>query len=267
MQAFFISIPHSGERVPPEVSWLSGLTEAHLMRDVDRYVDQLYKPVIDSLAIPSIVTEWHRYVVDLNRTPDEFDSVAVMGAKEPPGTFPKGLHWTITTHKEPLIERPMSMDLHKSLVENYYDPFHRGVKKFFADFKDQGFKNVYQLDCHSMPSEGTKLHADFGEKRAEVVISDGPDKSCNNEYRDLVVESYKSAGFEVKMNWPYIGGGITQTYGQPDKGQNTIQVELNRRLYMDEETKKKSHPLFEETQKKLAVAIEQIYKHIKTLPS
>ncbi len=266
MTPFFISIPHSGEEIPQEVTWLKGLDEAHLMRDVDRFVDRLYKTAIDDLKLPAIVTKWHRYVIDLNRKPDEVDCDSVQGSTNPSGTHPKGLHWSVTTFGEKLISEPMSMELHQKLVKDYYQPFHDSLKQKFDEFKAQGFSHVFQLDAHSMPSEGTRLHKDYGEKRAEVVISDGPDKSCMPEYRDLVVSAYKNQGFEVRLNWPYIGGGITQTYGHPELGQNTIQVELNRKLYMNEETKaiipERADPLSEA----LGRALKEIKSGISQLP-
>ena len=60
-----------------------------------------------------------------------------------------------------------------------------------------------------MPSVGTSFHKDPGEKRADIVVSDAHGKSVPKEYCDLVVSSYQSAGFQVKVNWPYVGGGIT----------------------------------------------------------
>ena len=77
---FFISIPHSGEKVPPQTPWLQHLPEVLLMSDVDRYVDRLYQPVIEALEIPSQKTEWHRYAVDLNRIPADIDQASVIGA-------------------------------------------------------------------------------------------------------------------------------------------------------------------------------------------
>lgn len=266
MTPFFISIPHSGEEIPQEVTWLQGLSEPHLMRDVDRYVDRLYKKAISELGLPSVVTKWHRYVVDLNRKTDEIDCDSVQGSSNPSGTHPKGLHWSVTTFGERLIKEPMSLELHEKILKEYYHVFHDSVKSQFEYFKKQGFANVFQLDAHSMPSEGTKLHLDYGEKRAEVVISDGPDKSCMPEFRDLVVDAYKNQGFEVRLNWPYIGGGITQTYGKPSQGQHTIQVELNRKLYMDEKTKALIPNQAEQLSVSLHKAIAEIFAGITSLP-
>ena len=131
MKSFFITIPHAGETVPEECAWLGGLPEPMLMRDVDRYVDKLYLPIINKLNIHSIVTKWHRYVVNLNRTPDDIDKGSVVGADNPKGLHPKGLHWSLTTDGEVLIKKPISMKLHNDLLNLYYFPFHQSIKDAF----------------------------------------------------------------------------------------------------------------------------------------
>src|ERR1700749_4203771 len=93
MKPFFISIPHSGERIPAETTWLHGLPEPVVMCDVDRFVDRLYQPVLEATQLDCVKTEWHRYVVDLNRLPDDVDADSVIGSKNPSGKFTTGLHW------------------------------------------------------------------------------------------------------------------------------------------------------------------------------
>ena len=77
---FFVSIPHSGERVPDECTWLQNIDERVLMCDVDRYVDRLYETTLGKLGIPFVKTEWHRYAADLNRIPEDIDASSVTGA-------------------------------------------------------------------------------------------------------------------------------------------------------------------------------------------
>ncbi|MCB0342444.1 MAG: N-formylglutamate amidohydrolase [Pseudobdellovibrionaceae bacterium] len=254
-----MSIPHSGERVPPEVTWLSGLSEPVLMRDVDRFVDKLYQPALKFVSVPSIATEWHRYVVDLNRLPEDVDADSVEGSKNPSGTFTTGLHWVKTTKGEVLIEKPIPQMLHEKLVRDYYWPFHHQVEKKYAEFKGQGHEKIYQLDAHSMPSMGTSAHRDPGEVRAQVVVSDVDGQSCESRFKDLVIEAYKQAGFQVAYNWPYKGGRVTQVYGKPDLGQHAIQVELNRSLYMNEETKQLLSEPSKQVQQKIEKAVQFIF--------
>ncbi|MCB9073516.1 MAG: N-formylglutamate amidohydrolase [Bdellovibrionaceae bacterium] len=258
---FFVTIPHSGEFVPPEATWLKGLLEPHLMRDVDRFVDKLYEPTLQNMQISYIRAECHRYVIDLNRKPDEYDAAAVQGAALTAGTFPKGLHWCVTTIGEPLITTPMSMEQHEHFVRLYYEPFHSEVKKLAGRFTQTP---IYHLDAHSMPSKGTKAHNDPGEERADIVVSDFHGKSCRKEFVELVIEAYKAQGFRVAYNWPYVGGGITQMYGHPEKNHHTLQVELNRKTYMNEDTKKMTDQ-FAETQARIARALEQVAHDLRLL--
>lgn len=259
---FFISIPHSGEKIPDETPWLQHLPEPIQMCDVDRFVDQVYRPAIEAYQLPAVIAEWHRYVVDLNRLPDDVDADSVEGSGHPSGKFPIGLHWSVTTQGDRLMSQPMSMGLHELLLQKYWQPFHNAIQATYKEMKSEGHTQVFQLDAHSMPSIGTEKHRDPGQQRAEIVVSDFEGKSCSAAYRDLVVQSYKDAGFEVKVNWPYIGGRVTQTYGWPDKGQHCIQVEMNRAIYMDEASKKLIGEKAEVVKDKVKKAVDQICREL-----
>lgn len=262
-QNFMITIPHSGEQVPDETPWLKTLPEEILMCDVDRFVDRLYEPALAQLQIPYVKTQWHRYAGDLNRLPDDVDAGSVLGHKTAEGPFLRGFHWVITTLEYRLMAQPMPLDTHQKLVQKIYDPFHADVKKLAEKLK-QSSSVVYHLDAHSMPSVGTAQHRDPGERRADVVVSDSLGKSCSKAYRDLVIAAYVTAGFKVGYNWPYMGGRLTEQYGRPDQQHHTIQVELNRDLYMNEQTKKlkDSH---KEVQKKIEKALTYILQELPSL--
>ncbi len=262
MTPFFISIPHAGEQIPEETPWLQGLDEPLIMYDVDRYVHLLYQPIIKKLAIPCVISPWHRYAVDLNRWPDDIDAESVEGAKFPPGKFSQGLHWVKTTAGVVLMKEPIPAEMHLTLVKKYFLPFHEEIKKVYKHLRDQGHQEVFHLDAHSMPSKGTGTHRDKDQQRDQIVVSDFNGQSCKSEFRDLVVESYRQAGFSVTLNWPYIGGRLTQTYGRPQEHQHVVQVELNRALYMNEVTKKTQPNDFENVQRMLAQAIESIVAQI-----
>lgn len=262
MKPIFFSIPHSGERVPDEAHWLHGLPEPILMCDVDRFVDRLYAPAMKNTNLTCIVTQWHRYVVDLNRLPDDVDADSVEDSKNPSGKFTTGLHWVKTTRGTRLMPVPMTRQLHDQLVKRYFEPFHVDVRGVFADFKKTGAKKVFHIDAHSMPSKGTAAHKDPGQTRADVVISDQEGKSCEPAFKDLVIKAYQETGLKIAYNWPYVGGRVTQTYGKPAEGQHTIQVELNRALYMDEETKQWLPEKANELMPKLQKAVGYIYEHL-----
>lgn len=258
LKPLLVTIPHSGEKVPQETPWLAALPEVLLMYDVDRFVDRLYEPALKKLGLPFVKTDWHRYAIDLNRLPDDVDRDSVEGHANPSGKFARGLHWTITTTGEKLQPRPMTQALHDELVEKYFEPFHAQVRAELAKLRAK-HKTTYHLDAHSMPSVGTKEHKDPGERRADIVISDCNGTSCSATYRDLVVAAYEAAGFKTRVNWPYVGGRVTETYGRPKEGQHSIQVELNRALYMDEATKRLRPDLVPDIQSRISKALEGVY--------
>lgn len=258
MKAFFITLPHSGEDIPSECDWLMKLDPIIQKQDLDLYVDQLYSPVIEELNIPSVVAKVSRYVVDLNRNVSDIESLSVENSDNDIGKFhKKGLHWVETTRGEAILNSPHSEEFHSKLVERYYTPWHEEVASTYSGFDDS--KEKFQLDCHSMPSQGTAAHSDPGKQRPEVVISDYLGKSSCSEYLDLVVKAFKGKFADVAVNDPYIGGGITARYGNPSIKQHCLQIELRRNLYMNEDTKAIIPESFSLLQEKLSCVLREIY--------
>ena len=262
---FFVTIPHSGRQIPPEAGWLKSLPPSVLYCDIDAFVDDLYEIALKDLQIPSLIFPWHRYAVDANRLPEHICAQTVQGAKQECRRMDLiGLHWKKTTKEDELMHEPLTQELHKIFVDKYYKKFHQSIKDQFKKMKDQNNSPVYHLDLHSMPSLGKKIHKDPGEKRAEVVIGNRNGKSARTEFTDSVVKAYKESGFQVKLNWPYQGGSITESYGQPLNNQHTIQVELNRDLYMHEESGLKKDN-FSDLQIRFKKALTSIQKDLKNL--
>ena len=262
---FFVTIPHSGEKIPEQTPWLKSLPETVLMSDVDRFVDQLYEPSLSTLMIPFEKTMWHRYAVDLNRFPTDIDCDSVFGNKNISGTHSDGYHWVKTKNEQQLMTLPMTPAAHDQLTKLIFEPFHSAVKKHYENFSKNGHREIFHIDAHSMPSVGTRLHKDPGQLRAEIVVSDCAGKSCHPKFRDLVIAAYVTAGFKVGYNWPYLGGRVTEAYGHPKLGQNAIQVELNRGLYMDEKTKQLNSETLLSVRKKIHIALTYIKSELPNL--
>ncbi len=254
------SVPHAGEKIPDIAKFLESLPEPILMGDVDRYVDQLYAPVLKALGHAPILTEWHRYAVDLNRVPTDTDVDSLESSPNASGRFSRGFHWSRTTHRDALMARPYTQKEHQALTQLIYEPFHRELQQKAQKILQEQ-QILLHLDLHSMPSVGTVEHRDPGEMRADIVISDSHGKSAHPLFRNLVIVSYVIAGFKVAYNWPYYGGRITEQYGHPHKGHHTLQVELNRSLYMDEATKAKLDS-FAQMQNKLQTAVMNIARNL-----
>jgi N-formylglutamate deformylase len=255
----FLTLPHSGEVIPQEAYWLDGLSEKLLLTDVDRFVDRLYSPAIANLPLPAVLTRVHRYAADLNRYPDDIDAASVEGSTNAVGTFAKGFHWSVTTQGEPVMMKPIPREIHELIVRRYHDSFHEQVSALVAQIRtQQPGRAIHHFDCHSMPSTGTGAHADAGQRRPDVVLSDFNGKSCEPRMLALTREAFEREGLHVSVNWPYQGGRITQRYGRPEKGHHTLQIELNRALYMDESTREPLAGRFEELQRSLSRVLASV---------
>lgn len=262
-----MTLPHSGEAIPPEADWLSPLPERLLMYDVDRYVDELYEPSLKALGIAWIKTEWHRYACDLNRLATDIDAQSVIGSINPRGMYPRGLHWSMTTQGEPLMPGPISLARHQLIVDRCLTPFHAAIEQVAERVRSRHLRTkkdpLYHLDLHSMPSFGTKEHRDPGEWRADLVISNQDGKSSSAEFFGMICAAGRTHGFSVKENWPYKGGRITEAYGRPSEGWETVQIELNRKLYMNELTKQKEPTRFREIQTRVGRLLTHIHEQLK----
>ena len=257
-QSLVFSIPHSGEKIPRDLTpWLLNLPEEVIMCDVDRFVDELYEVYLAEHSLSFVKTPWHRYAGDLNRLPEDIDQDSVEGSENPSGKFTRGFHWVSTTKQFRLMNTPMSASVHKQLVDLISKPFHSSLSELHSRAR-KASGCVYHLDLHSMPSRGTSEHRDPGQDRVDVVISDQFGKSCSAPFRDLVISSFVQAGFTVGYNWPYYGGRITEQYGQPDQDIHVIQIELNRKIYMDEVSKQKIQKDFKKAQDQLRKALDYL---------
>jgi len=96
---------------------------------------------------------------------------------------------------------------------------------------------VVMVDCHSMPSIGVSREEP---RRPDVVIGDRYGTSCAPLLAETVEETMSRLGYSIGRNKPYAGGFITEHYGNPASGLHTIQLELNRAIYMDERRRERS---------------------------
>ena len=77
-------------------------------------------------------------------------------------------------------------------------------------------------------------------RRPDIVIGDRYGTSCAALLPDVVEDTMSGLGYSVGRNKPYAGGFITEHYGNPASGLHTIQLELNRAIYMDERRRERS---------------------------
>ena len=229
-----VEVPHSGLQVPPEVEPEIEATPLSVLRDSDIYVDQLYERAPNQGAT-LLVSRVSRYVVDLNRGPDEVDSAAVPRHPKARHIPARGVVWRARTDGTPLLRAPLTIDQFAKRIELYYKPYHQKLREVAARMrKEHG--HVVILAAHSMPSAGRRVFGGREVRRADIVPGTRGRSTADGRIIDLVDAHFRGAGLSVKHDDPYRGGWTTSSYGAPKRGQHAIQIELNRALYVNEET-------------------------------
>jgi N-formylglutamate amidohydrolase len=234
--------PHSG-RIYPRAFLAASRLDAHtLRRSEDAFVEELFGFVTD-LGAPLLHAHFPRAYLDVNREPYELDpilfrdglphyantqSVRVVGGL---GTIAR-----IVSESDEIYREPLSVEAALERISRLYTPYHETLAGLLLEAKRE-FGLAVLIDCHSMPSSPS---ADRGSGRPDFVLGDRFGTSCSGELTRLAASKLEGLGYAVALNKPYAGGYITEHYGRPHKAQHVLQIEINRALYMNENSFAKS---------------------------
>lgn len=236
-----VEVPHAGLAIPDSVVEQVNVTRDVVLRDSDVYVDKLYDraPSVGASLLASSVS---RYVIDLNRAPDDVDRDTVADHPDPRGVQPRGVVWRMTTEGEPALRFPLTYRALVDRLDRFHHPYHRTLEEQLHR-KRAEFGYALLVAAHSMPSAPRALRG--AAKRADIVPGTRGRTTADERIIELVDDHFRSAGLSVKHDDPYRGGWTTGHYGRPDSGWHAIQIELNRNLYMDETTGRPRDGAFE----------------------
>ena len=238
--------PHSGSVYPRAFLTASRLEVTTLRRSEDSFVDELALGVVER-GYPLMRAHFPRCYVDVNREPYELDprmfegrlpsfantrSMRVAGGL---GTVAR-----VVGDAQEIYGQRIPVDEAIRRIEGLYKPYHRALRRLFTRVhRDCGAAVL--IDCHSMPSAaGSKDER----PRADVVLGDRYGTSCVAAVVETIEATLRAQGYSVSRNKPYAGGFITEHYGNPAAGLHSIQIEINRALYMDERRYERS-PAFD----------------------
>jgi N-formylglutamate amidohydrolase len=232
--------PHSGRTYPSIFIESSRLSAQALRKSEDAYVDDLLSTAPAQGAV-LMHAHFPRAYIDINREPYELDPLLFNGrlpdfvnSQSLRAIGGLGTIARIVNEKEEIYAGPISLDTAFLRIERLYKPYHAALTALMQSTRAK-FGTAFLLDCHSMPSQ----QSDRG-GWPDFVLGDRFGASCAPEITKLVQALLKSLGYRVALNKPYAGGYITEHYGKPAQGIHALQIEVDRSLYMNEETFEKS---------------------------
>ena len=233
-----LSSPHSGNVYPSTFLAASRLDARRLRKSEDCFVDELIDGAV-ALGVPMLAARFPRAFLDVNREPYELDpglfrdslpdyantqSLRVVGGF---GTIAR-----VVAEAEEIYKEPLSVAEGLARIDAFYLPYHDALRRLIEATRRQMGCAVL-VDCHSMPA-ATGGSGRGG--RADIVIGDRFGASADVRVVEALRMAFSAVGFECVMNRPYAGGFITEHYGRPHSGFHALQIEINRALYLDEQT-------------------------------
>lgn len=245
-----IDSPHSGRTYPEDFQHKCKLLD--MAAAEDRYVDHLLENTKDYGA-SLLCAQFPRTYIDPNRPLDDIDT-DMLSAPWPEIINPSpktklgiGLIRSKLHKGQELYDRKLTVREVQNRIEHYYTPYHRTLRNLLEE-KHQKHSCYWHIDMHSMPAQSSPYN---------FIIGDRDGTTCDPAFRKIVKDTLESFGYSVTVNTPYKGVEIVRRYGQPEKNKHSLQLEINKALYLDANTQEKS-PGF----KALKIDIEQFTKTV-----
>ena len=218
-----VSLPHVGTEIPDALKHRYD-DRALAVEDTDWHLEKLYD-FATTFGASVIVPKFSRYVIDLNRPPD--NTPMYPGASNTelcPSTFFNG---------EPLYRdglKPDTVEVDKRR-ETYWLPYHDSLCVELKRVREQ-FGYALLWDGHSIRSEIPWL---FDGKLPDLNLGTANGASCDASLRTRLTEFLASNTSNTHtVDGRFKGGYITRHYGRPDAGIHAVQMEMCQSLYMQE---------------------------------
>ena len=219
-----ISVPHDGRKLPQDIE--AAMTPAGQRRpDTDWHVARLYD-FARGLGASLLVAEYSRYVVDLNRPPDD-ESLY-------PGQLKTGICPVETFAGEALYQDGVSIadEDRERRIRAFWQPYHDRLRTCLDELRQRhGYALLW--DAHSIPSRVPRL---FDGELPALNIGTNGGRSCPQPVEQAVADIARESPYSTVVNARFRGGYITRHYGDPEAGCFAVQLEMAQRCYMDEDT-------------------------------
>jgi N-formylglutamate deformylase len=240
--------PHSGHHYPDDFNFACDFIT--LQRTEDKYVDDLFTCVPD-LGGVFLCAHAARSYIDLNRAVTDIDPELLseewpFGPVQPSARSDAGIGLIRRLVKPgiPVYDRDLSPEEVIHRIEKYYRPYHDTLKKLL-DEAHYNFGKVWHINCHSMPAASAAPRTPIGlvggkPKQSDFVLGDRDGASGDMQFTHALREFLKELGYTVTVNDPFKGVELVRRYSNPTRGRYALQVEINKALFMNEETNEKS---------------------------
>ena len=239
--SLILSSPHSGNFYPDEFISLLNVELSELNQNEDSLVDEL---INGSLLFKNLILKaiWSRSVVDVNRAKTDFNfndfepPISDIIAK--PSKYSRSGIGVIPTRSginDKIYKSKLSGKKATRWINDAWKSYHETLSNILDKAHDQ-YGQYVLFDFHSMPSESDNIR-----NKVDIILGNCHGQSCDENVIDFLEKNLSERGLKIRRNTPYSGGFITENYGDPKKNKHTIQIEINRSIYLDERTRERNN--------------------------
>jgi N-formylglutamate deformylase len=259
-----VDVSRSGREYPHDFRSPLPLTEVH--DNVSMYVEELCSGA-SGLGATLLYACFPNTYIDTNRSAADIDESLIEGKWPGPITqsdFTErglGLLKRLSRYGTQMQERKFTVAEVEHRLRTYHEPYHQELARVLAGFR-QTFGVAWQLSFHCMSAIGAPTHADPGQQRADFNIGDIHGTTCTPEFLNFVAETLRGLGHSVSINFPYYGGELTRRHSDPANGVNSIFIEINKRMFIDTKTFKKTDG-FARTKVSVGVLLRKVVEHAR----
>lgn len=229
-------IPRSGRQYPGNFRSIASLED--LQKSVSMYAEDCYLKVLEEGATwmfapcANTFVDLNRHALDID--PDQL-SEPWKGELQPSPMCLRGsgLIPMMCARTKPIYDRKLSVVDIEDRLNHYYWPYHNEVSQVLANLQRQ-FGAAIHLSCHSMP-DIVAIGPDAGSQRSDFDLGDRNGTTCSPAVTEAVAKVLRERGYSVTINTYFIGAEAVRKHGNPEGGIHSLQIEMNRKLFMDEE--------------------------------
>lgn len=217
-----VSVPHCGTAIPEDIA--SGMNPRLLPPDdTDFYVERLYEFVLE-MGATMVHANYSRWVIDLNRDPESkplySDGRVITGLVTETDFLGNPIY---------LHDLPSGNDVIFRL-ENFYKPYHSEISHQLK-LLQQEFKHVLLFDAHSIRKHVSSIHKD---PFPDLILGDNIGRTSHPLLIESAWEVISNSPYTSSHNYPFKGGYITRSFGNPDQSIHALQLEMSKINYMDD---------------------------------
>ena len=251
-----ISIPHSGTKFPKEIKKQYKKRMRNHLDDTDWYVHRLYE-FASSLGITIVKANLSRWVIDLNRNPKSvplYNDNRLITSNTPTTDF-----YGNKIYKSRDLE-PKEDEI-KRRLDTYYWPYYSQIESLLEERKKQ-FGGVLLWDAHSIRHKVSTIQKD---PFPDMILGNNDEKTADPRLIKSALQGLRSGEFQINHNSPFKGGHITRYFGKPENTIHTLQLEMNKILYMDDNEVTYNSDRAKKVQKVLQNTMESIIETMHTI--